>query len=58
MTQTKLQISVDVDPAQLTPERIKQIGDDIIADLAREAAGARGDIEYSRSSHTKVHAKW
>ncbi len=54
----KSKIEIEFDPSQLTADRIKEISDHIVAELARIATGSRGDISYSRSSHINGHLKW
>ncbi len=51
-------LELELDPTKLTQERIKQIGDSIVAQLAQAAAGARGGADHQRSHHDKGHIKW
>jgi hypothetical protein len=47
--ENKFVIEINVDPARLTEEQIKQINDKIVADVAYAASRPRGgDICYSQ----------
>ncbi len=53
-----VRVEVEFDPAQLSKDRIKEITDYVVAEIARIATGTRGGGSHSKSEHSNAHLKW